>query len=242
MLILLFGVSLSIGQFAQAKETVYVAVASNFLTTFKQLQIAFEQTHQSQLIVSAGSTGKLYAQITHGAPYDLFFSADDVRPQQLQKQGFTHKNKAFTYAFGRLAVYHPAVDSSQFCVKLLSNNDVKYIAIANPKIAPYGEAAKDWMTSKQIWQSLKNKIVMGENVNQALQFVETGNAQMGFIAMSMTGNLPTHSFTELDDNNYQAIRQQAVLITNKPEAAKFVAFLSTQSARDIILKSGYILP
>ncbi|MEP4892054.1 MAG: molybdate ABC transporter substrate-binding protein [Aliiglaciecola sp.] len=227
---------------AGANQVVHVAVASNFLSTLKQLKSEFEQTYNQQILVSSGSTGKLFAQISHGAPYDIFLSADDVRPQQLQSLGLTHQNKAFTYAYGKLVVFHPNMTSSRFSLRELTNKDVEHIAIANPKLAPYGLAAKNWLFDKGIWPAISPKIVMGENINQAMQYVKSGNAQIAIVALSMVQQEPVSGFTELDANDYQPIRQQGVLLTNKPIAAEFVDFLSSKAAQTIIDQHGYGLP
>ncbi|WP_342804521.1 molybdate ABC transporter substrate-binding protein [Alteromonas sp. M12] len=227
---------------AAANQVIHVAVASNFLSTLKQLKSEFERTHNSKVLISAASTGKLYAQISHGAPFDIFFSADDVRPQQLEALGFSKHHKAFTYAYGKLVVFHPSIESTQFSLSQLANNRVEHIAIANPKLAPYGLAAKNWLLSKGIWQAVSDKIVMGENINQAMQFVKSGNAQVAIVALSMMKEEPISAFSELLTTDYQPIRQQGILLSNNKNTAQFAAFLFTEPAQTIIQQNGYILP
>ncbi|MDO6693605.1 molybdate ABC transporter substrate-binding protein [Aliiglaciecola sp. 3_MG-2023] len=227
---------------AAADQSLHVAVASNFLSTFKHLKSEFEQTHNSQILISTGSTGKLFAQISHGAPYDIFLSADDVRPKQLQRLGLTKQNKPFTYAYGKLVVFHPGILSSQFSLGYLTNKGVEHIAIANPKLAPYGEAAKQWLVHKGVWTSITHKVVMGENINQALQYVKSGNAQVAIVALSMVQQERDSRFTELDSKDYQPIKQQGVLLTHRQAGAEFITFLSSEAARTIIQQRGYGVP
>lgn len=226
---------------ASANDKIHVAVASNFLPTLRVLQERFETKYHYDLVVSAGSTGKLYAQIKQGAPYDVFFAADQTRPRLLEEQGVAIGNSLFTYAIGQLAIYHPNVEPKDFTLEQLNANTAR-IAIANPYIAPYGVAARAWLQKQGQWQPLKKRIVRGENVGQAFLFVESGNAQMGLLALSNLVALNKTRYTLISSGVSDDIVQQAVRLTDHPGAKRLFEFFQSVEAKVLIAESGYALP
>lgn len=235
--------ALSIGQ-ALADE-VQVAVAANFAAPIEEIGKAFSQTTGHQLKVSTGASGKFYAQITNGAPFQVFLSADEEKPGQLEKDGLAVQGTRFTYAIGKLALWssNPAlVDASG---KVLSKGTFNKIAIANPKTAPYGEAAIETLTSLKLKSQLEPKFVMGENIAQTYQFVTTGNADIGFIALSQItkdNKITGGSAWIVPEKLYSPIKQDAVLLLNGKDSAaarQLLAFLKSDAALKIIRSYGY---
>ncbi|GAA0852725.1 molybdate ABC transporter substrate-binding protein [Aliiglaciecola litoralis] len=225
----------------KAMESVHVAVASNFSTTLKQLKADFEAKHDIQLVISSASSGKLYAQIVNGAPYDVFLSADKERPERLAQSGIGHGR--FTYAIGQLVVWHPNIQPNSFNVSMLALDNIVRIAIANPKIAPYGLAAQQWLTSQGQWtDAIKQKMVRGENVAQTLQFVQSGHAQIGFVALSDLKRLASADYSVLDTDSYPAIEQQAVHLNVEQNTLSFIHYLKSARAQQRIAQLGYRLP
>jgi molybdate transport system substrate-binding protein len=215
-------------------EDVYIAVASNFANAAKVLTAEFARTSpNNQIILVFGSTGKLYAQIRNGAPYSAFLSADENRPKLLAQ---TDK-QPFTYAVGRLALWSPKPNLD--VENILNNQDIKFIAIANQKLAPYGRAAQEVLSNLGMWDTLHPKLVFGENIIHAWQFAKSGNAELGFVAFSQVKN--TKGSYWLPDG-YRPIYQDAILLNNQPVAIKFLEFLKSPQAKDIIKGLGYDLP
>ena len=227
-------------------EEVRVAVAANFLTTFNSIARQFEDKTSHKILVSPGSSGKLYVQIQNDAPFDLFFSADGRRPELLEQEGFAIRGSRFTYAVGRVTLWSPEpllIKSDGKTV--LQQGDFEYIAIANPKTAPYGQAAVQILKGLHLWKQLQDRLVFGENIGQAFQFVFTNNAQLGFVALSQAldpkfksmgsrWDVPTHL--------YDPLTQQAVLLIRGQhnDAAKaFLAYIKGKTAKDLIESFGY---
>ena len=227
-----------------------IAVASNFYPTMKevvkQFEIeAFDSSKASKIVLIPGSSGKHYAQIINGAPFDLFFSADKIRPVLLEQQRISKNESRFTYALGKLALWSPIkglVDSEG---QILYDKDFRFLAIANPKIAPYGIATKETLVSMKLWQDMNEKLVRGENIAQAFQFINSGNAELGFVSFSqlMNPNFSVRgSFWEVPQSLYNPIEQQAVLLTDSSLGRDFMLFVQTDKALNIISKFGYDLP
>jgi molybdate transport system substrate-binding protein len=227
-----------------------IAVASNFYPTMKevvkQFEIeAFDSSKASKIVLIPGSSGKHYAQIINGAPFDLFFSADKIRPLLLEQQRISKNESRFTYALGKLALWSPIkglVDSEG---QILYDKDFRFLAIANPKIAPYGIATKETLVSMKLWQDMNEKLVRGENIAQAFQFISSGNAELGFVSFSqlMNPNFSVRgSFWEVPQSLYNPIEQQAVLLTDSSLGRDFMLFVQTDKALNIISKFGYDLP
>jgi molybdate transport system substrate-binding protein len=229
-----------------AAEEILAAVASNFLATFKKVGAKFEHDTGHTVVVSPGSSGKLYAQIQNGAPFDIFFSADVRRPKLLEQEGLAVKGSRFTYAVGRVTLWSrdPTMVNGDG-KKVLSNNQFDHLAIANPKTAPYGQAALQTLQVLGLWEQVKNRLVQGENIGQTFQFVFSQNAQLGFVALSqvLDPNInESGSRWDVPTNVYDPLRQQAVLLVNgnKREAAKaFLEYVKGPKALGIIEQFGY---
>ncbi len=218
---------------------VRIAVASNFTAAMKEIAAQFEQQSDHRTKISYGSTGKLYAQILHRAPFDLFLSADQRRPALLEKEG--QASRRFTYAIGKLALW--SRNSNQAVnVKALQAGKFRKIALANPKTAPYGMAALEVMQNLKVEKQLRPKWVRGENIAQTYQFASTGNAQLGFVALvQITLNQNGNSW-EIPQSLYTPIRQDAVLLKKgeqNPAATAFLDYLQSESVMKIIRKYGY---
>lgn len=220
-----------------------IAVATNFATAAEALEADFEQRSGHQLVLVNGSTGKLYAQIVNGAPFDAFLSADADRPQRLAASGRAMADTRFTYAIGRLVLWSAADDGiSEDTPAQLRAGAFRRLAIANPDLAPYGSAARDVLTALDV--SLPaTSLVMSENIGQAYLLVATGNAELGFVAAAqLAGSPETGSRWEVPPHLHAPIRQQAVLLqrADRNSAARaFLAYLQTPEAAEIIRRSGY---
>ena len=233
--------------YASAGEA-HVAVAANFAGSAKSLAAQFERTSGHKLLLSVGSTGKFYAQIKSGAPFDVFLSADDATPARLEKEALAVPTSRFTYAIGKLVLWSPKSGRVEAGGAVLRTTTFKRIAIANPKLAPYGAASREVMEKLGAWSTLQDKLVLGENIAQTLQFVSTGNAELGFVALSQVqqgGKAPEGSYWLVPQTYYDPIRQDAVLLARanaNPAARQFLDFLRTPSARELIRADGYDLP
>ncbi len=234
--VLLFAALVSTGSFAA--ESLTIAVASNFQATAKEIATEFTQATQIPVHISAGSTGKLYAQIINGAPYDVFLSADSARPKLLEENGAAVMGSRFTYATGALVLW--SADSrlkNQDCLAILKKGSYRKLAIANPAIAPYGYAAKQFLQSIGVFDKAEGRIAYGENISQTLQFVVTGNATLGLVAMSQVkGELPVTATCSwnVPSTMHSSIDQQAVLLAgsaNADAARRFIHFLKRRSDR-----------
>ena len=225
---------------------VTVAVASNFLNPFKQLVSVFQKRSDHAVRTVSGSTGKLYAQILHGAPFDVFLAADSERPQLLEQNGRAVTGTRFTYARGKIVLW--SADPQRIPADgkhVLRQRKFKHLALANPKTAPYGKAAYATLTRLNLWDALSPLMVRGENIGQTFQFVATGNAEIGFVALSQIKDPRLKiqgSQWIIPEHLYDAINQDAVLLTRSQSlsAAKvLLQFLKSNAARKIIQSYGY---
>ncbi len=227
-----------------------IAVASNFYSTMQQIIIQFELENidtfrSNEIDLIPGSSGKHFAQIMNGAPFDLFFSADKIRPILLEEQGAIRDQSRFTYALGRLALWSPRNGFIDSDGEVLFDGGFRFIALANPKIAPYGIASKETLMSMKLWQDMNKKIVRGENIAQTFQFVSSGNAELGFVSYSqiLDPNFNSGgSFWLVPQSLYNPIEQQAALLRDSSLARDFIAFIKSEKALNIIKKNGYDLP
>jgi len=220
-------------------------VASNFATAMKALTVEFEKTTAHHVVLSFGSTGKHYAQIKNGAPFDVFLAADAARPALLEKLGIALIGSRTTYARGKLVLWTSKPDINDIKETLLNSQDIRHLALANPKLSPYGMAAQQVMVKLDIWPKLQTKLVRGENIAQTFQFVHSGNAELGFVAYSQVVNPKRSvqgSFWMLPQSLYSPIDQQAVLLNDKQASKDFLGFLKGSSARQIIENYGYDIP
>ncbi len=222
-----------------------IAVASNFTRAMDALITDFEAGSGHKVSVSYGSSGRLYAQIVNGAPFQLFFSADQAKPEALEQAGQTVPGSRFTYARGALVLWSVNPDFDLAQGKRLRNQQINPLAIANPRLAPYGAAAMQVLQALNLRDAYRDKLVMGENINQAFQFVNTGNAQAGFVALSQvseSGIIQQGSGWIVPENLYEPIRQDAVLLkrgSENPAALAFLEFMGSHEAMAIIKSYGY---
>ncbi len=225
-------------------ETLNVAVASNFAYTLKLLSVDFKKQTGHLLRISSASTGKLYTQIQHGAPFDVFLAADEKHPDLLVNENKADKTSAYVYAKGQIVLMSNITVGSS-CLDVLTSVELKWLSIANPKIAPYGVAAKQVMEKLALWQQLQPRLVKGENIAQTLQFVSTKNAQAGFIAKSMLNmgkQIEYVCIWDVPADMYSPIKQKMVVLNiakEKPSAQAFIQYIQSTQAKKIIAASGY---
>lgn len=224
---------------------VHVAVASNFAAPMQKIAIAFEKKSGHKTVLAFGATGKFYAQVKHGAPYELLLSADAATPAKLVAEGLAVPGTAFTYATGRLVLWSAQAALVDAKGAVLRHGAFSHLAIANPRTAPYGAAALGVLEKLQLFDGLKNKLVQGENIAQTYQFVKTGNAALGFVAMSDVyrgGSFIGGSAWIVPAGMHAPIRQDAVVLAkgaHKPAVRELAAFLRSDEARRIIRFHGY---
>lgn len=226
-------------------DDIRVAAASNFRSTLSVLAGLYERSSGNKVILVYGSTGKHYAQISHGAPFDAFFAADAERPARLEENGLTVPGSRFTYARGQLVLFRPGRHRSQLDERYLENGNFRHLAIANPELAPYGRAAQEVLSSLGLRQALDRKLVRGENIGQAFQFVVSGNAEAGFVARSQFKPGEQLSRTNhwlVPPDLHRAIDQQAVLLKDRPAARDFMLYMRGDEAITVILDHGYLAP
>lgn len=227
-------------------EQVIVAVAANFNAAMNRLIPAFSEVTGYQAVAGFGSTGKLYAQITQGAPYQVFLSADNSRTRLTVEAGVAVPGTEIVYAIGRLALWSANEELVNDSADILTSGSVRKIALANPKTAPYGTAAQATLISLGLYDQLAGKLVQAESVAQAFQFTATGNANVGFVALSqLKSGSRGGSFWLVADDLYPPLLQEAVLLNRGKDsgAAKaFMTFLNSAVAKAIIAEMGYKLP
>jgi len=228
-----------------AAATVQIAVASNFMEPAKEIAATFTAQTGHQANLSFAPSGQIYVQLTHGAPFEIFLSADKERAQQAEKNGFSVNGTRFTYAVGRLVLYSTRPSYVDANGKVLARSDFEHLAIADPAIAPYGLAAVQSLRKLGLYDRLKPKTVQGSSIAQTFQFVQTGAAEIGFVAQSQVINRPDGSRWIVPATLHSPIDQQAVLLktgANNPAAKAFMTFLKSQTARAIIRRYGYETP
>lgn len=223
---------------------VRIAVAANFTDTARELVAAFSEATGLEAVASYGSTGKLYAQIEHGAPFDVFLAADSHRPELLEENGQGVAGSRFTYARGKLALWSPEPGTFDDPKAWLESGDFARLAIANPKTAPYGSAAQEVLSGLGLWEALQGRLVRGDSIAQTFQFVATRNAKGGFVALSQVRawNEKNGSLWLIPQSYYSPLNQQAILLSrsgNKEAARRWLEFLQGRAARGIIERSGY---
>jgi molybdate transport system substrate-binding protein len=222
-----------------------VAVASNFTDAARQIARKFEAKSGHRVVLIFGSTGKHYNQIVNGAPFDAFLAADVRRPELLETAGIAVPGSRFTYALGRIILWSPRPDFIDPEGKVLESGDFRHLALANPKLAPYGRAAREVLEARGLWTRFEARSVRGENIGQTYQFVRSGNAELGFVAYSQVlrpGAPPEGSWWKVPQELYTPIEQQAVLLTHDAAARAFIDFLGSEAAREIIRVHGYGFP
>ena len=217
---------------------VRVAVASNFASTLRALAPYFSHAYGHDLVISSASSGKLFAQIQHGAPFDVFLSADSDKPARLAA---VHNAKPFTYAIGRLVLWCP--NQCELPLTTLQTIDFTKMAIANPRLAPYGLAAEQTLQRLTLKQATQPHWVMGENISQTYRFIESGNAPLGFIARAQVqGELNTTQHWLVPEAYHQLIKQDGILLRRAADnlaAQDFIRFIQLATAQGIIRQHGY---
>ena len=226
---------------AQAGQT-HVAVAANFTEPAKEIAALFKEKTGHEVVLIFGASGAFYTQITHGAPFEVFLSADTERPKAAIDGGFAVPDSLFTYAIGKLVLWSRVVDVTNGEAALKAGNFSK-LSIANPVAAPYGTAAVETMKALGVYDALKPKIVQGNSIAQAFQFIDTRNAEVGFVALSQLHGVTEGTRWEVPENLHAPIRQDAVLLktgSNSEASKAFLAFLKGPEATAIIAQFGYV--
>lgn len=234
-------------------ETISVAVASNFNTAMGAIAEAFEKESGHTVLRSSAASGKLYAQINHGAPFHVFFSADQTKPAALEKQALAVNGTRFTYALGTLVLWSRQEKLIDEHASVLRSLEFHHLALANPKLAPFGAAALDVLDNLGIVEKTRQRWVQGENIAQTFQFIMSGSAELGFVSRSQimqpdgsgASTLFMGSAWQVPADLYQPIRQDAVLLRqgeNSPAARALLAFVRSDQGRSIIARYGYELP
>lgn len=242
----LFSLLLLAGLVAPAfADEVKVAVAANFTAPMQKIALEFEKDTGHKALVSTGATGAFYAQIKNGAPFEVFLSADDETPAKLEADGVGVKGSRFTYAIGKLVLWSAKPGFVDARGDVLKKGDFNKLSLANPKTAPYGSAALEVMKKLGVLDAVQPKIVQGENISQAFQFVSTGNAEVGFVALSQVwqdGALKSGSAWIVPADQHSSIRQDAILLAKgegKPAAAALLKYLQGDKAKAVIKSYGY---
>ncbi|WP_338498170.1 molybdate ABC transporter substrate-binding protein [Delftia tsuruhatensis] len=232
------------GVAAQAAE-VSVAVAANFTAPMQKIAAEFEKDTGHKALLSFGATGKFYAQIVNGAPFQILLAADDTTPGKIVKEGRGLPDSRFTYAIGQLVLWSPKPGYVDDKGEVLKTGDYRHIAVANPKLAPYGTAAMEVLDKLGITAQVQPRIVMGENIAQTYQFAATGNAQLGFVALSQVmenGKLREGSAWQVPAAMHEPIRQDAIVLNSGKDneaATELMKYLRADKARAIIRSYGY---
>jgi molybdate transport system substrate-binding protein len=227
---------------------VRAAVASNFSAPMERIAELFRQESGHAVKLSLGATGKFHAQIRGGAPFDVLLAADDATPKKLEQEGLAVAGSRFVYALGRLALWSAQPDFVDAKGTVLQGGGFNKLAIADPRLAPYGMAAKETLEKLTMWNAMQRKLVKGENITQTYQFVATENAEIGFVALSQImrdGKVAEGSYWLVPETMHKPIRQSAVLLSGAQDAAAaqaFLAFLKGPKAAAIMRSYGYGLP
>jgi len=229
---------------AQAAD-IHVAVAANFAAPMQKIAKLFEQASGHKVLLSFGSTGNLYAQIKNGAPFQMFLSADDETPIKLEKEGLGLAATRFVYATGKLVLWSAQPNFVVDQGDILKTQQFQRLAIANPKLAPYGVAAVETLNKLSLLQEVQNKFVQGENIAQAYQFVATGNAPLGFVALSqvmMDGKIAKGSAWVVPAEFHAPLRQEAIVLQKGKDNAAVSAlfnYLRSDNAKQVMRAYGY---
>ena len=229
-------------------EKITIAAAADLKFAMDEIVTSFKRGRPNrEVVLIYGSSGKFQTQIQQGAPYDLYFSADIGYPRELAKKGFA-ASEVTPYAFGRIVLWSNIMDAAKMTMATLTDSKFTRVAIANPKHAPYGKRAEEALRSSGLWEKLQPKLVFGENIAHTAQFVQTGNAQVAVIALSLALN-PELSikggYFLIPDNLHQPLEQGYIITKlggDKPLARQFADYMSSKEARAIMTKYGFVLP
>ena len=249
-IIAIIGVLVLSGVSPALAEEITIAAASDLNFAFKEVVAEYEKTTGDHVKLTLGSSGNFYAQIQNGAPFDLYFSADIGYPKKLEEAGLTVPGSLYRYAVGRIVLW--AGTASRLDVSkgfdVLRDPGIKKIAIANPKHAPYGRAAVAAMESSRVYESVKEKLILGENISQAAQFIESGACDIGIIALSLAMAPAMNgkgSYWEVPAEAYPPLEQGAVIVKqskHQEAARRFLEFLKGSQGQDIMRRYGFMLP
>jgi len=239
---------LAAGQTAHAGEKITIAAAADLKFALDEIVMQFEKAHPADHVETIyGSSGKFQTQIRQGAPFDLYFSADIAYPRALKNEGFA-ASEAQPYAVGRIVLWSTSRDAGRMTLADLADPAIRKIAIANPKHAPYGKRAEEALKASGVWEKVEAKLVYGENVAQAAQFVQTGNAQAGIIALSLALSPELSKrggYALIPDQLHQPL-EQGFIVTKRaagnPLAQAFARFMAGQEARTVMTRYGFVLP
>jgi molybdate transport system substrate-binding protein len=243
----LIGVAIGFAATSAFAGEVQVAVAANFTAPVQAIAADFEKDTGNKVVASFGATGQFYAQIKNGAPFEVFLAADDSTPAKLEKEGMTVPGSRFTYATGALALWSAKDGYVDDKGEVLKKNQFTHIAIANPKAAPYGLAGYQTLDKLGLTDAIKPKVVEGQNISQTQQFVATGNAELGFVALSQiykNGKITSGSAWLVPADLHEPIKQDAVILNkgrDNPVAKQFEDYLKGPKAAEIIKSFGYQL-
>ncbi len=244
---LLFAGSMLLALSAHA-EKITVAAAADLKFAMDEVVVNFKKSNPSDDVdVVIGSSGKFYTQIQQGAPYDLFFSADIGFPRELAKAGLA-ASEVKPYAVGRIVLWSASLDATKMTLASLLDSQLTRVAIANPKHAPYGKRAEEALRASDLWEMVEPKLVYGENIAQTAQYVQTGNAQVGIIALSLALNpelAGKGGYWLIPDNLHQPLEQGYVITrraANNALAKRFADYMMSKPARVIMTKYGFVLP
>jgi molybdate transport system substrate-binding protein len=246
LLCILWSAAAAYGIRAVQAESATIAVAANFVRPLEALQRVFEQRGEHSLTIVSGSTGQLYAQIANAAPFDVLLSADTEHPDMLIAAGVADGTQRFTYAIGKLALFTRDVEKfAPLDLHALSRTDYRWLAIANPELAPYGLAAEQALEKLGLWESLQDRIVRGQSIAQTFAMAETRNADLALVALSQVMEYDgTAAHVEVPAALYEPIRQDAVLLKRaaaNAAAREFLTFLRSPEAQRMIEQLGYAL-
>ena len=239
------GISLALSLGQAWADDVQVAVAANFAAPFQKIAANFEAATGHKAVAIVGSTGKFYTQIKAGAPFEILLAADDETPRKLVDEGLAVKGQTFTYATGKLVLWSPKADGVDAQGEVLRKGNFQHLSIANPKLAPYGAAAVETLKALGLYEGLTSRIVQGESIGQAHQFVSTGNAELGFVALSQVAppdKPAVGSMWVVPAKLYTPILQDAALLSkgaDKPAAQALLSYLRGDAAKAVIRSYGY---
>lgn len=229
-------------------EKITVAAAADLKFAMDEIVASFKTINSGDNVeVIYGSSGKFHTQIQQGAPYDLYFSADIAFPRELAKAGLA-ASEVKPYAFGRIVLWSKTLDASKLTLTDLADPKIARIAIANPRHAPYGRRAEEALRAAGVWEKVEKKLVLGENISQTAQFVQTGNAQVGIIALALAINpelARAGNYSLISDTLHQPLEQGFVILArakDNPLAARFADYMGSVPARDVMTRYGFVLP
>lgn len=246
--VLIFVCMFAVGHTAHAGEKITIAAAADLKFALDEIVVLFNKAHPADRVETIyGSSGKFQAQIRQGAPFDLYFSADIAYPRKLEEEGFA-ASEVRPYAVGRIVLWSPSLDASKMTLANLADPAIRKIAIANPKHAPYGKRAEEALKAAGMWEKVEARLVYGENIAQTAQFVQSGNAQIGIIALSLALNPELASkggYWLIPDSLHQPL-EQGFIVTQRaagnPLAQAFARFMAGKEAHAVMVRYGFVLP